>query len=301
MFFIVALILFILTGVISVNMWKNSESVVKNDLEPVRAIVTVICIATLIAIPFSMIKIIQPGHMATTELFGTVHDKILTAGINFVNPFYKVRDFNIQTVEYTATLSTPASDQMTMGIDLTIQYSLNPAYVVDLRKTVGTDEDVFNEVLFIPGVRGCLRDAGASFASAELYISRRDEFKSVLSENLIKQFEKSYIISGVIIRNVTPPGSIINAIEEKQKAEQEAQKMKFVLERTELEAQQKVIEARGIRDSQDIIAQKLTKEYLMWYKIDMMRQLVNSPNNTVIFIPDDMASVPPIILDNSKR
>ena len=91
------------------------------------------------------------------------------------------------------------------------------------------------------------------------------------------------------------PATVTNAIEDKLKADQEAQKMEFVLEKAKLEAEQRRIEAVGIKDANKIIAESLTASYIRWYRIEMLKQLINSPNNTIIIIPEDLKSVPMIM------
>ena len=74
--------------------------------------------------------------------------------------------------------------------------------------------------------------------------------------------------------------------------------MEFVLEKSRLEAEQKRIEAVGIKDANKIIAEGLTANYIRWYRIEMLKELVNSPNNTIIIVPEDLESVPMIMNSN---
>ena len=66
----------------------------------------------------------------------------------------------------------------------------------------------------------------------------------------------------------------------------------------EQEAERKQIEALGISEANKIIAEGLTSGYIQWYRIEMLKQLVNSPNNTIIIIPEDLKSVPMIMGSN---
>jgi regulator of protease activity HflC (stomatin/prohibitin superfamily) len=71
-------------------------------------------------------------------------------------------------------------------------------------------------------------------------------------------------------------------VEEKLEAEQQAQRMEFLLDREKREAQRKIIEAEGIRDSQKIIAEGLTKPIIEWQSIEAFRELAKSPNSKII-------------------
>lgn len=77
--------------------------------------------------------------------------------------------------------------------------------------------------------------------------------------------------------------------------------MQFVLEREKREKQRKIIEAEGIREANRIIAQSLTANYIRWYRIEVLKQLINSPNNTVILLPEDLRSIPVMIPSGSSR
>jgi regulator of protease activity HflC (stomatin/prohibitin superfamily) len=206
-----------------------------------------------------------------------------------------IRKFNVKTQEYTITLNTPAKDQLTVEVDVTVQYRINSSKLVDLRKSVGANEEDFYNILFVPAIHGSFRDSGPNYTSYELYISKRNDFKTQVFDSIQKQLGDRYIVESVIIRNVRPPDSIVTAIEEKQQAEQAAQKMEFVLQKVRQEAEQKRIEAEGIRDAQKTLAMTLTREYLEWYRIDMLKQLVGSPNNTILVIPDNLNSLPLIM------
>ena len=251
-----------------------------------------ILVLGLVAGVFQFLIIVSPGDAVTTEVLGTVDSTILYAGVNIINPICTPRTFNIKTQEITKVLKMPAKDQMEITVDATVQYRLNPANLAVMREKIGPNEENFMNVIFNPAMRGAFRDAAANYDSAELYITKREEFQLNVVENLRAQVDSMYIIEDVIIRNVTPPAKIVAAIADKQQAQQEAQKMEFVLEKSKLEAEQKVIEAKGIADAQDIIANKLTPAYLAWYKIDMLRQLAGSENSTFFFIPDDIKTLP---------
>ncbi len=73
--------------------------------------------------------------------------------------------------------------------------------------------------------------------------------------------------------------------------------MEFILQKEKQEKERRIIEAEGIREANRIIAQGLTPNYLSWYRIEMLKQLVNSPNNTIIMIPEDLKGTAPVILN----
>jgi regulator of protease activity HflC (stomatin/prohibitin superfamily) len=104
--------------------------------------------------------------------------------------------------------------------------------------------------------------------------------------------EPAIIVERVLLRNVDPPEKLKQAIQAKLEAEQEAQKMAFILEKERMEAERKRVEAKGIADAQKIIANSLSPEYLQWYYIEALRKLVDSPNNSTIILPFDQKLTP---------
>jgi regulator of protease activity HflC (stomatin/prohibitin superfamily) len=104
--------------------------------------------------------------------------------------------------------------------------------------------------------------------------------------------DRGIILDNILMRNVLLPQRIADAIDSKLAADQDARRMEFILQKEHLEKERKIVEAEGIREANRIIAQGLTTNYIQWYRIEMLKQLVNSPNNTIVILPEDMKSAP---------
>ena len=168
-----------------------------------------------------------------------------------------------------------------------------PEEAPNVYKTIG--EDYVYKVIR-PLLRTAIRDIAVKYTAEDIYSTKRDEFVDRMMEHATKLAEgKGVEIDRVLLRNVKLPSEIEKAINEKLAADQEAQRMNFVLEKEKLEKERKIIEAEGIREANRIIAQGLTANYLRWYRIEMMKQLINSPNNTIMVIPEDLKSLPMIM------
>jgi len=98
-----------------------------------------------------------------------------------------------------------------------------------------------------------------------------------------------------LVRNITLPASVKSTIEQKINAEQEAQKMQFVLQKEKQEAERKRVEAQGISDYQRIINESLSDRQLQYEQIQAMKELAKSPNAKVIVMPSKGGA--PLILD----
>lgn len=115
----------------------------------------------------------------------------------------------------------------------------------------------------------------------------RDRMMTLLSE-------RGFIIDAVLMKRIVLPSTLTQAIEEKLSAEQEAQRMQFVLEREGLEAERKRMEAEGTRDAQRIVSEGLTPEVLRYEYIDALRKLATSENAKIILTN---GSDQPLLLD----
>jgi regulator of protease activity HflC (stomatin/prohibitin superfamily) len=170
---------------------------------------------------------------------------------------------------------------------------MKPDAASDIFKTIGPN---FESIVILPMFRSAVRGVSVNYDAKSLYTSGREIISKALFDSMEESLaERGFIVENVLIRGIKLPSTLTNAIEDKLKADQEAQRMEFVLEKSKLEADQKRIEAVGIKDANKIIAEGLTASYISWYRIEMLKELVNSPNNTIIIIPEDLKSVPMII------
>ena len=251
------------------------------------------------------IVIVKPGTVKVQVLFGRVFDKPLREGIHIVNPLINFETLTIRIQEYTMSIAREEGrirgddaidaltrDGLKIKLDLTGWFRVEPDGTPDLYRTIGLD---YERKIVRPVLRTAIRDTVVNYSAEAIYSESRGEVVDrilQLSRQLVEG--KGIVIDKILLRNVQLPPRLEDAINAKLTAEQDAQKMKFVLQKEEQEKKRKVVEAEGIRKANQIIAAGLTPSYIKWYRIEMMKQLVNSPNNTIIFVPEDM-SISPII------
>jgi prohibitin 1 len=123
----------------------------------------------------------------------------------------------------------------------------------------------------------------------------------VLAKTIYEDLVKLVAARGVIVestplRNIDLPRKVTDAIEDKLKAEQESQRMEFILTKEKQEAERKRIEARGISDFQNIVAQGISEPLLRWKGIEATEKLASSPNAKVVIIGSGKDGLP-VILD----
>jgi regulator of protease activity HflC (stomatin/prohibitin superfamily) len=273
--------------------------------------VTLSIIGIVVAIfILAAITVIPAGNVGVIVLFGKVRPKIINPGLHLVNPLANVVKMETRLREYTMSIAHEeglrqgddaidalTSEGLTVRLDLTAWYRLTPEKAPWVYNEIGSDYD---RKIIRPTLRTAIRDIVVQFTAEDIYSSKRDTVVHSIrtrSQSLLEG--KGVEIDKILLRNVILPTKISDAIDMKLAAEQDARKMEFVLQKEHLEKERKVVEAEGIREANKIIAQGLTAGYIQWYRIEMLKQLVNSPNNTIIMIPDDMKGTSPIILNTN--
>jgi regulator of protease activity HflC (stomatin/prohibitin superfamily) len=238
---------------------------------------------------------IEPGQVGVKTLFGKIQDGILTEGLNFVNPLVEVAKFDVRTQNYTMSavhdegpksgddaIRVLAADGLEVIIDLSVLYHIIPDKAPEILRNTGTRE-VITDKIIRPLARTKIRDNAVYYEAVALYSTKREEFQQKITKTIEKDFlDRGIVLEDILIRNITLPESVKLAIESKINAEQESQKMKFVLEKERQEADRKRVEAQGISDYQRILTATLTDKLLQYEQIKVQKELVTSPNAKVI-------------------
>lgn len=241
------------------------QSLRRGSLAP---IVLSTLVGLAIGIVFSAIRIVPAGYVGVVDFFGQVSPRALSSGINFVNPLAKVISLSIRTQEDKETMEVPSKEGLNVALDLSVLYKLDPAKAVEVYKTIGSG---YQEVILIPQYRAAARGVTVSHEAKALYTSERELLTQGIDDSLKNLIaNRGVIIERVLLRAITLPTVVSGAIEQKLKAEQDAEKMKFILQKEQLEAERKRVEAGGIRDAQTIINQSLTAQYLHYLWINTL-------------------------------
>jgi regulator of protease activity HflC (stomatin/prohibitin superfamily) len=253
----------------------------------------------------SCIKQIDAGQIGVKSIFGKVQNDVLTSGLTFVNPLVDVNKIDIKTQNYTMSgvhnegdvagddaIRVLTADGLEVVIDLTVLYRVMATEAPMLVKETGMD---FKDKVVRPITRTKIRDNAVYYTAVDLYSTRRDEFQTRIFKTIESDFKKrGLVLEQLLVRNITLPATVKASIEEKIKAEQDAQKMEFVLQKEKQEAERKRVEAQGIADYQRIMSSGLTDKQLQYENIQVMKGLVTSPNSKVIIMGKGST---PVILD----
>lgn len=279
------------------------------DREELRKVATGMRIGGLaivvIGIFTSCIKQIDAGQIGVKSLFGKVDNSILTSGLNFINPLLEISTVDIKTQNYTMSgvhdegdksgddaIRVLTADGLEVVIDLTVLYRVISIEAPNIVRETGLD---YRDKIVRPLTRTKIRDNAVYFTAVDLYSTKRDLFQDRIFKSIETDFKKrGLVLEQLLVRNITLPNTVKGSIEEKIKAEQDAQKMEFVLQKEKQEAERKRVEAQGIADYQRIISSGLGDKQLQYEQIQVMKGLITSPNAKVIIMGGGKT---PVILD----
>ena len=279
------------------------ETIVLKRGENARLVGILLVALAFVVLLLSCVRMIGPGEVGVKVLFGRVLEDPLPSGLHLVNPFISVQKMSIRTQEYTMSkrrgegtirgddaISALTSEGLAIELDVTVWYHLEPSLAWKVYRDIGLN---YVGKIVRPAIRTAIRNAAALYSVNDIYSANREKVAEYIFEELKEDLEpKGITVEDVLLRNVNLPERVRRAIDEKIAAEQEAQKMKYVLQREEQEAKRKEVEAKGIARAQKIIANSLSRNYLQWYYIQTLKEMVNSPNNTVIVMPFDQNLTP---------
>jgi len=264
-------------------------------------------ILIILGLVTSSIRQIDAGQVGVISLFGNVDDRPVNSGLNFVNPLANVTEFDIRTQNYTMSASHDegqksgddairvlTADGLEVVIDLTVLYRVVSADAPKIYSEIGAD---YMDKIVRPITRTRIRDNAVYYDAIALYSTRRDEFQTRIYKTIEADFRKrGLLLEQLLIRNIDLPASVKKTIESKINAEQDAQKMQFVLQKEKQEAERKRVEAQGIADYQKILSTGLSDRQLQYEQIKAQRELAASPNAKIV-IMGSRGNVPLILSD----
>jgi regulator of protease activity HflC (stomatin/prohibitin superfamily) len=263
-------------------------------------------IVILIGLLSSVFKQIDAGKVGVKSLYGNVQPDVLESGLHIVNPLLDITIFDAQTQNYTMSaihnegaqegddaIRVLSNDGLEVVIDLTVLYRVLPTEAPKILKGIGQD---YIDKIVRPVTRTRIRDNAVYYDAVALYSTKRNEFQQRIFKSIEDDFKKrGLVLEQLLIRNINLPVSVKATIESKINAEQDAQKMTFVLQKEKQEAERKRVEAQGIADYQRIISSGLTDKQLQYEQIKAQKEIATSANAKVIFMGKGSA---PVILSD---
>jgi len=252
-----------------------------------------IAVLLLVILLFSSVTRVGTGHVGVLTLFGRVTGETLGEGIHLINPLKTNNELSIQTQTKKEEANVPSSEGLMISLDTSLIYHLNPDRAAEVFQKIGAD---YENLVIEPMLRADIREATASHTANALYTGEREMVAKQIYDQLTSELSKRGLtVENVLLRDIQLPATLKAAIEAKQQAEQESLAMNFRLQKETQEAQRKRIEAAGVRDFQQIVAQGITPSLLEWKGIEATENLAKSPNSKVVVIGNNKNGLPLIL------
>jgi len=301
----ILLILGLIIFFIGQALHRGDENI-KRFSGPVRIVGSIVM---LLGIMTACVIQIEAGQVGVQKLFGKVQKDVLTSGLHFINPLVDVVKLDVKTLNYTMSgiqdeghktgddaIRVLSADGLEVTIDLSVLYRVIPN---DAPKLLSETGENYEDKIVRPITRTRIRDNAVYYEAVALYSTKRDEFQQRIFKTIETDFSKrGLLLENLLVRNITLPQSVKVTIEQKINAEQDAQKMQFVLQKEKQEAERKRIEAQGIADYQRIISESLTDKQLQYESIKAQLEIAKSANAKVIIMGKGSN---PVILDTKGQ
>lgn len=259
----------------------------KNFLKSIACLVLIITLASCATI--------REGEVGVKRTLGKYSKNSYDQGLKIYNPFVsRMIKISTQTENLEVGLNIPSKEGLTIRSEVSILYNVDGRKAPELLRSIGTD---YEENVILPVFRSAVADVTSRFFAKDMHTGERATIEKAIKEQMMVLMDgKGIEVEAVLLKSIQLPKSLARAIEEKLEAEQQAQRMEFVLQQAEREAEQKRIEAKGIRDAQLIIAEGLDSKILQFKSIEAFEQLAKSPNAKVIITDGDL----PMIMEPEK-
>ena len=225
---------------------------------------------------------VPPGHVGVLVSFGRVTDRVLPEGTHLVWPWMSNNRLSVRTRELKEAASVPSNEGLIVTLDTSLLFRLSADRAHEVYRTIGPH---YVEVVVEPNLRSAIRSVTAAHSANALYTGERELVAEQISKELTAQLaQRGIVVESLLLRDVKLPAMLATAIESKQQAEQDALRMNFVLQKEKQEAERKRIEAAGIRDFQQIVAQGISQQLLTWKGIEATEKLATSANAKTVII-----------------
>ena len=262
----------------------------------VPIIISVFVLIVLLAKSAVTIGSGEAGVLFKTFGEGVVVDEPpMSEGFHIVAPWNKVYIYEVRQQELFEKMKVLSSNGLEIQIDASAWYE--PVYkdLGNLHQSLGQN---YLQRVIQPAIRSAARSVVGRYTPEQLYSSKRDAIQDEIFAETKKILDKQYVqLNEVLVRDVTLPNTIKEAIERKLRQEQESLEYEFRLVTAAKEAEKVIIEAKGKAESNRILSASLTDKILQDKGIEATVKLSESPNSKVIVIGSGDSGMP-IILGN---
>lgn len=246
-----------------------------------------LAIMGILAIMVTSCTVIREGEVGVKRKLGKYDNEVYTSGLKGYFPFTTtIERVSTQTNNIEVSITIPSKEGLSIRSVISILYHIQARKAPDLLRNIGQD---YEENIILPVFRSAVADVTSRFYAKDMHSGERGSIEEEIKKQMMTNLgDRGIEIEAVLMKSIQLPASLATAIEEKLAAEQEAQRMEFVLQGERREAERKKIEAEGIRDAQKIIAEGLSPAILNFKSIEAFMELAKSQNAKVIITDGQM-------------
>lgn len=224
---------------------------------------------------------------------GTVTEMSFSEGFHVILPWNTMYVYDIRNQQKEEMMEVLSKNGLSIKVDVSVRYFPKADQLGFLHREIGQD---YVDKIIIPEIRSSTRKVIGKYDPEELYSTQREAIQNEIFEQTRINLDKKYLIlDALLIRSVVLPETIRTAIENKLKQEQESKEYEFRLQKEQKEAERKRIEAKGIKDFQDIVSEGLSDKLLKWKGIEATLELAKSQNSKVIVVGGGKDGLPLIL------
>ncbi len=257
-----------------------------------RSVGLLVIVLGVVVLGSCSLTTIDTGHVGVLTLFGQVTREQLPEGMHIINPLKAVTKLSIRTQESKEIAEVPSSEGLLIHLEASLLYRLEPAQATDVYQKIGRD---YMDVVVSPNFRSVMRTVTAAHTASALYSDARESVAQQMLVEMRKIVQpRGIMIENVLLRDIKLPATLKASIEAKQQADQDAQRMNFILQKERQEAERKRIEAQGISDFQRIVTLGISQQLLDWKGIEATIEIAKSPNAKVVVIGNPKNGLPVI-------
>lgn len=236
---------------------------------------------TLLVLTLGSCKIIRQGDVGVKRTLGRINPRVLEAGPRFFNPFVTtIIPVPVRTINLEVALELPSKEGLNVASEISILYHVDGKLATSVIENIGRN---YEATVVLPVFRAAAPDVTSKFMAKDMHTGNRFEIESQIKDQMNKNLvDRGIIVEAVLMKSIKLPPNLYRAIEEKLQAEQEAQRMEFVLQRERQEAERKRLEAEGTRDANIILSQGLTDQVIKFKSIETFERIATSPSSKVV-------------------
>lgn len=202
----------------------------------------------LFSLFFSSCVVIRPGEVGVKQRLGKISNEALSEGPRGYNPFTtSIVTLPTRTVNLEIKSNLPSKEGLTITSVMSILYRIRPASAPTLLRDVGR---AYESEIILPVFRSAAADVSSRFLAKDMHSGERAVIEAQIRDRMAEILEpKGLIVDNVLMKSIVLPAGLSRSIEEVLQAEQDAQRMEFIKQREQLDAERRIIQAQGERDA----------------------------------------------------